>query len=61
MVVIKRLGHAVEMSYRGQDDKHVKYLMGVAPDVKCAGIAPFWPASLCEYKVSQLLLLRLSS
>lgn len=49
MVVIKRLGHAVEMSCCCEYDKHVKDLMGVAPDVECARVASLWPANLCEY------------
>lgn len=48
MVVIKRLGHAVEMSCCCEDDKKVEDLMGVAPDVECARVAPLWPTNLCE-------------
>lgn len=46
MVMIKRLGHAVEMSCCCEDDKKVEDLMRVAPDVECARVTPLWPANL---------------
>lgn len=55
MVIVKRLGHAVEVSCCGQHDKHVENLMRMAPDVECARVASLRPASLSIYaKVSNL-------
>lgn len=48
MVVIKRLGHAVEMSCCCEYNKEVEDLMRVAPNVERTRVAPLWPANRVE-------------
>jgi hypothetical protein len=48
MMVVKRLGHAIEVSCGGKYDKHVEDLVGVAPDIECARIASLGPTSLAS-------------
>lgn len=41
MMVVKGLGHAIQMSGCGQDDKDMEDLVGAAPNIKTAGISAF--------------------
>lgn len=46
VVVVKRLGHAVKVRRRSEQDKHVEDLVGAAPDVEGAREAPLGPSNL---------------
>lgn len=51
VVVVKRLGHAIEVSGSRKDDKDVEDLMRASPDIKHPGSGSLGPASLV--RVSQ--------
>lgn len=46
MMVVKGLGHAIQVGGCGQNHKDMEDLMGAAPNVKTAGISAFWEPDL---------------
>jgi len=46
VVIVKRLGHAIQVRCRGEDNADVEYLVRAPPDIEGAWRPPFRPTSL---------------